>query len=289
MRTIKVTSEAKTKTPQEIEKIRASGVITSGVLRLLAETIQAAKSGELTPLDLDRVADDFIVDHGGVSAFRDYNGFPNCICVSVNDAVIHGIPRSTPLVDGDIVSVDVGVKLDGWFTDACVTVPVGDWHKLDPEALNLLRTTYAAMQNGIAVAAVGVRTGLISATLQATVEAGGCEVVPGYDGHGIGRNLHEGPEVPPWGRPQQGVPLPSGIVICIEPIATTGEPKAWLDEDDWTVVTGDGAPAAHYEKTVAVTEDGTDVLTPYDLKWLPWLKGVEQPPPRSAAAERASE
>ena len=273
---IETTGEIVPKTPEEIEAMRRSGAITSGCLALLAGLTQTMEDGEYSPVELDLLANQFIEAHGGLAAFHGYSGFPGHICISVNHGVLHGIPNNLPLFAGDIVSFDVGTVLDGWYSDACITVPVGDWQELDDATIYLLRTNYASLQAGLKAAKVGAKTGVISAALQRTIEDAGCNVVAGYDGHGIGRNLHEDPEIPSYGKGNEGKKIPSGLVICIEPLATLGSGEAYTDEDGWTIFTEDHTPASHFEQMVAVTDAGVDILTPYEGIDLEFLLGARE-------------
>ena len=244
------------KTAGEIEAIAEAGAI----IGRLHEQFPAMIRDGVTTLELDAFAEEFIRSHpGAVPAFKGQYGFPKNICISVNEEVVHGIPRpARTLRDGDIVSIDVGVLLDGWYADAARTFPVGE---ITPEAQRLLDVTEAAMYEGIRMAKAGNRLGDIGAAVQRTAESAGFGVVRDLVGHGIGRQMHEDPQVPNFGRPGQGLRLRTGLVICIEPMITAGSPEVLTLDDRWTVVTQDGGLSAHFEHTVAVLADGPRILT----------------------------
>lgn len=244
------------KTPAEIESIRRAGVIIGRLFEVLPEHIRPGT----TTAAIDRFVEDFIRSHEGATpAFKGLYGFPASTCISVNEEVVHGIPRpDRTLRDGDIVSIDVGVLLDGWYADAARTFPVGE---ITPEAQRLLDVTEAAMYEGIRMAKAGNRLGDIGAAVQRTAESAGFGVVRDLVGHGIGRQMHEDPQVPNFGRPGQGLRLRTGLVICIEPMITAGSPEVLTLDDRWTVVTQDGGLSAHFEHTVAVLADGPRILT----------------------------
>lgn len=257
-RVIEVGARKNAKTAGEIEAMRKSGAITSACLKKLARMCKPGVTG----LDLDATAKKLIESKGGRAAFKGYMKYPSHICVGVNDGVIHGIPDDYEFEDGDIVSIDVGTELDGWYTDACVTVPVGE---VNEQVAALLAVTRGALQRGLIVAIPGVKTGMVAKTIQEYVESQGMNIVVGYDGHGIGRGLHEQPEVPNVGKGNEGKVLIEGLTICIEPLVTLGSGEAYLGDDSWSVYTADYMPAAHFEQTVVVTRDGVDILTPHDF------------------------
>ncbi len=242
------------KTPEEIERMRRAGVLAAEALR---EVVRAIRPG-VTGVQLDSIAERYIRERGGVPSFKGYRGFPASICVSVDDEVVHGIPDRRPLPQGAIVSVDLGAQVDGFHGDVAVTVPVGP---VDARVRRLLRVTRESLYRAIAVIRPGARLGDVGAAVQAHVEAAGLAVVRDFAGHGIGRALHEDPQVPNFGEPGTGVLLREGMTLAIEPMVTLGSWEVVMDPDGWTVRTRDGSPAAHFEHTVAVTASGARVLT----------------------------
>ena len=230
--------------------------------RLVAETLDklrtAVKPGMSTG-DLDKIAYEHITKHGGVPSFKGYRGFPASICTSVNDEVVHGIPSKRRVVDeGDIISIDCGAIIDGWHGDAAVTVPVGH---TNAEMERLLKVTEESLHKGIDLAVPGKRLGDVSAAIQRYAEAQGYSVVREYVGHGIGREMHEEPQIPNWGTPGRGVLLKQGMALALEPMVNAGKAEVRVLKDDWTVVTQDGKWSAHFEHTVALTENGPEILT----------------------------
>ncbi len=244
------------KTPEEIERIRKSSLLVS---RALAEVAKHIKPG-ITTIKLDAVADEFIRDHGGFPAFLGYRGFPNSACISVNEVVVHGIPGETVLKDGDIVSVDIGVVLDEFYGDSAFTFPVGD---ISEAKQRLLNTTRQSLELGVQQAKIGGRIGDIAATIQEYVERHGYSVVRELVGHGVGKKLHEDPEVPNYGKRGSGAKLQEGLVIAIEPMVNMGKKQVMQANDGWTIFTEDHQPSAHFEHTVAVTRDGPQMLTTF--------------------------
>jgi len=242
------------KRPEEIEKMRASGRILGACLAHLAQHVRDG----ITTLALDREADTFIRDHGCVPGFLGYQGFPNSLCVSVNDEVVHGIPGPRVITDGDLVSLDCGLILDGWWADSGLSVACGE---PSPLVRRLIDVTREALDLGIAAARPGNYIGDIGAAVQGFVEKNGFSVVRQYVGHGIGRDMHELPQVPNYGRPGTGNQLKPGYVIAIEPMVNAGRPETRVLDDDWTVVTADGKLSCYFEHTVAITESGPEVLT----------------------------
>ncbi len=240
--------------PDEIERIRDAARL---VARTLRELERHARPG-VTTGELDRIAEEFILANGGRPAFKGYRGFPASICPAVNEEVVHGIPGERTLRDGDIVGIDVGVEKDGFFGDAAITVPVGE---VDGEALNLLRVTREALEKGIAQARPGNRVGDISHAIQAHAERFGYSVVRSLVGHGIGREMHEEPQVPNYGPPERGPRLMAGQVLAIEPMVNIGAFDVVTQADGWTVVTKDGSLSAHFEHTVAIGPDGPEILS----------------------------
>ena len=242
------------KSPAEIERMRAANALVADVLAELA----AMAAPGVTTAELDAKAESLVRDAGAEPAFKGYRGYPASLCVSVNEEVVHGIPSSRVLVAGDIVSLDMGVKLNGFYGDTAVTVPVGT---VEPEVLRLLRVTQESLQKGIAQVRVGSRISDIGHAIQRHVEAGGFAVVREFVGHGIGAALHEDPQIANYGEPGHGPRLAEGMVLAIEPMVTMGKPAVRVLKDGWTAVTRDGSLSAHFEHTVAVTKTGPLVLT----------------------------
>jgi len=242
------------KTASDILKMRKSGKITAAVLSMLKE---AAKPG-VTTAELDRKAEELILMMGGKPAFKGYMDYPATLCTSVNDEVIHGIPGDRMLKDGDILSIDTGAVLDGFFSDAAITVPIGEVSK---EASDLLEATERALGEGIKAAKVGSRLGDVGNAVQKAVEAAGFAVVRDFVGHGIGRNMHEVPDVPNYGAKGTGMKLANGMTLAIEPMVNQFSHRVKMEEDGWTVRTEDGGLSAHFEHTVAITDEGTFLLT----------------------------
>jgi methionyl aminopeptidase len=223
------------------------------------EALEAVVAPGVTTADLDTLAERLVRDGGAVPAFKGYRGFPATLCTSVNAEVVHGIPSGkTVLADGDIVSIDIGVKLDGFFGDSAVTVPVGE---VPERTRDLLRVTRESLERGIDQVKVGGRLSDIGHAVQAWVEAHGFSVVREFVGHGIGEKLHEEPAVPNFGTPGRGPKLAAGMVLAIEPMVAMGRPGVRVLSDGWTATTRDGSLAAHFEHTVAVGEDGPLILT----------------------------
>ena len=245
------------KTDAEVELLRAANQLVS---KTLAEVAVHIRPG-VTTLRLDAIAEEFIRSHGALPAFKGYAGFPNTLCTSVNEEVVHGIPSDYALMEGDIISVDCGVILNGWYGDSAFTFPVGE---VKPEVLRLLDFTRASLEEGVRQAIAGNRIGDISHAVQSKAEGGGYSVVRTLVGHGIGKHLHEGPEVPNFGRRGSGTRLERNMVICIEPMINMGTKYTSTDSDGWTVRTGDGKPSAHFEYAVAVREGKPDLLTTYE-------------------------
>lgn len=246
------------RTQGELDKLRRSGLVLHDVLRQAAAAVQPGAS----TWDLEEVADRAIAQHGAVSAFRGYRGFPCVLCVSVNDQVIHGIPsRKRVLRAGEIVSLDCGVVLDGYYADHAVTVMVGGVEAVPPAVRRLLEVTQLALNEAIDQARVGRRLGDISQAVQRRAEGEGFSVVREFVGHGIGTHLHEDPQVPNFGAAGSGPKLRAGMVLAIEPMINQGGAAVQVLPDGWTAVTADGCPSAHFEHTVAVTDNGPWVLT----------------------------
>ena len=244
------------KTPQEIEAIARAG---AGLARLFEAVPEHVRPGTTTA-QLDRFADEFIRDVSGARpAFKGLYGFPKSVCISVNEEVVHGIPAERRVLkEGDLLSFDAGVRLDGWYADAAITYPVGE---VDAEAERLMQVTRAAMLAGIAAATPGQHIGDVGHAVQRTAEAAGFSVVRDLVGHGIGRGPHEEPQVPNFGRPGRGIALEAGMVICIEPMVNEGRSEVRTLPDRWTVITADGRRSAHFEHTIAVQAGGPVILT----------------------------
>lgn len=242
------------KNVEEIAVMRRAGRIVAEVFELMREKIRPG----ITTGELDMLAERLIRKRGAVPLFKGYGGFPATLCLSVNDEVIHGIPGKRVLQEGDIISVDVGAKIDGFCGDAARTFAVG---KIAPEVQTLLDVTERSLAAGIGQAVIGNRIGDIANAVQTVAEAEGYGVVRDFTGHGIGRELHEAPDVPNYGRPGRGLRLISGMALAIEPMINMGTHEVRTLRDGWTVVTLDGRPSAHFENTVAITADGPVVLT----------------------------
>ena len=242
------------KQPTQLEKMRESGRIVAETLEILRDAIRPG----ITTAELDRIAEKNIRRYGAIPSFKHYRGFPASVCVSVNEEVVHGIPGPKMLREGDIISVDTGARYRGYHGDATITVPVGN---ISPEAERLIRVCRESLGAGIEAAQVGRRLTDISAVIQDYVEAAGFSIVRDLYGHGIGRALHEEPMLPHYGPPGHGPVLKAGMVLTIEPMIAAGRPETKTLSDDWTVVTLDGSWAAQFEHTVAITDDGPDVLT----------------------------
>jgi methionyl aminopeptidase len=246
--------------PSEIEAIRAAAQLVARTLEMLGTEIRPGR----TTGELDRLAETYIRDHGGLPAFKGYRGFPASICPSVNDEVVHAIPGARTLREGDVIGVDVGVEIDGFYGDAAYTFPVGE---VSAEAKRLLEVARASLLEGIARAHAGNRVGDISHAIQGAVERHGFSVVRTLVGHGIGRQMHEEPQVPNFGAPDRGPRLMAGQVLAIEPMVNVGAPEVVTRPDGWTVVTKDGSLSAHFEHTVAVGPQGPDVLSGGGTLW----------------------
>jgi methionyl aminopeptidase len=243
------------KGPAELERIARAGELVAATISHVGERVEPG----ITTSELDDVADAFILAAGGTSASRGYKGYPASICISPNDVVVHGIPGAHVVAEGDLVTIDVGVVLDGAFADSAYTFGVG---VLEPESQRLLDVCQDALAAGIAEARIGNRVGDISHAVQVVVEDAGFSVVRSLVGHGVGRHYHEDPHVPNFGQPGRGPKLSEGMTIAVEPMITIGSPEVWLAEDGWTIATEDGSLAAHFEHTIAILPDGPRILTP---------------------------
>ena len=247
------------KSEREIQRMRASGAIVAGALKLAGEMIEPGLRTALLNEEIEK----YILSHGADPSFKNYppgakNPFPAGACISINDVVVHGIPGDRVLEEGDIVSVDIGAYLDGFHGDAARTFPVG---KVEESVLRLIQVTEQCFWAGIAQAKAGARLGDIGAAVQAMAEGAGYGVVREMVGHGVGANLHEEPDVPNFGRAGRGMRLQKGMVIAVEPMINMGTADIYMDEDGWTVHTADGLPSAHYENTIVITDGDPEILT----------------------------
>jgi methionyl aminopeptidase len=244
------------KTPEQVEKMAQAGDVLVRCLKMLESK---ARPG-VTTGELDAAAEKFIRSQDSVPAFKGYRGFPGSICASPNSMVVHGIPGDYELQRGDVLSIDVGVVKDGWVADAAMTMPVGT---VAPDAVKLLDVTKASLFAGVEQMRPGNHLGDVSAAIQRSVEAEGMSIIRTLVGHGIGREMHEEPQVPNFGEPGKGPELEEGMVLAIEPMVNVGGPLVRMDDDGWSVFSEDGSLAAHFEFTVAVTAAGPRILTPW--------------------------
>jgi methionyl aminopeptidase len=242
------------KSPQEIEGMARAGELVQETLQLVAEHLEPGVS----MLELDRIADEHIASRGGIPTSKGYKGFPAALCISPNSMVVHGIPDGYRAQEGDLISVDLGVTLDGLVADSAVTLPVGE---ITGQARQLLDVCQAALEAGIAEARVGNRLSDISHAVQTVVEAAGFSVVRSLVGHGVGRSYHEDPQIPNYGPPGKGPLLAEGMTLAIEPMITAGRPEVYVHDDDWSISSVDESLAAHFEHTVAITAEGPKILT----------------------------
>jgi methionyl aminopeptidase len=247
------------KSADEIEQMAASGAVLARCLQML----RAKARPGVTTGELDEAAERFIRSQGAEPAFKGYRGFPGSICSSPNSMIVHGIPGSYKLQRGDILSIDVGVVLNGWVSDAAVTVPIGP---VTPIATRLMQTTREALFEAVDQVRPGNHLGDVSAAVQRKVEADGFAVVRSLVGHGVGREMHEDPQIPNHGEPGTGPELEEGMVLAIEPMTTAGQDGIRVGSDNWSVYSEDGSLACHFEHTVAVTADGPRILTPWHLE-----------------------
>jgi methionyl aminopeptidase len=244
------------KKPEEIERMAAAGAVLVRTMNLLAGKVRPGVSTQ----ELDEAAEKFIRSQGAEPSFKGYRGFPGSICASPNSMIVHGIPGPYRLARGDILSVDIGVTLDGWVADAARTFPVGP---VSPVAETLLKVTEESLMAAVPQCRPGNRLGDISHAIQKHVEAAGLSVVRSLVGHGVGRDMHEDPQIPNYGKPGTGVHLEEGMVFAIEPMVTAGRHAVRVGEDHWSIFSQDGSLAAHFEFTIAITADGPRVLTPW--------------------------
>lgn len=251
----KITPLVICKSPEEIDIMKRSGAILAELLRELGRFIKPG----ISTLDIDKFAEEFIVGHGANPSFKGLYGFPSSACVSVNEEVVHGIPGNRKLVEGDVVSIDVGAEVEGFHCDSAMTFPVGT---VSGEALKLMRTTEESLYRGIEQARIGMRIADISRAIQSYAESQGFSIIRALSGHGVGRKLHEEPAIPNFViRGEPGPVLADGMTLAIEPMVNAGGPDVKTLGDNWTVVTCDGSLSAHFEHTVAVTREGPVILT----------------------------
>lgn len=242
------------KSNRQIRLMREAGRIVAETHALLAKMVAPG----ITTGELDRAAEEYILSRGATPAFKGYNGFPATICASVNEEVVHGIPGLRKLENGDIISIDIGAVKNGYFGDSAATLPVGE---VTPDKLKLLRVTEEGLMEGIKMAVIGNRLSDVSHAIQVYVERQGFSVVRDYVGHGIGKAMHEEPQIPNFGRPGHGPRLAKGMALAIEPMVNTGTYEVRTLLDNWTVVTKDGLCSAHFEHTIAITDSGPEILT----------------------------
>ena len=247
------------KSPEQIEEMAVAGAVQARCLQMLRSKVRPG----VTTAELDQAAEKFIRARGGEPSFLGYHGFTGSICASPNSMVVHGIPGPYALKRGDLISIDVGVTKGGWVADAAVTIPVGE---VSETANQLLETTEAALHAGAAEARPGAHLSDISHAVQERTERDGFSIIRTLVGHGVGRDMHEDPQVPNYGKPGRGPKLEPGMVIAIGPMVNVGGPEVRMGQDGWAVYSADGSLAAHFEFTVAVTEDGPRILTPWHLE-----------------------
>lgn len=245
------------KTPEEIELIRDAAQLVSKTLGYIAPYVKAGN----TPRQLDKLAEEFIRDNGGIPAFKGYYGYPATLCVSVNEVVVHGIPGNVPFKEGDIVSIDCGVKKNGFYGDHAFTFMI---EPVKPEVKKLVQVTYECLMIGIQHAIAGNRIGDVGFAIQQHAEKNGFSVVRNLVGHGLGKNLHEEPEVPNFGRPGNGHLIKNGMVLAIEPMINMGKYKVLQLKDGWTIITADKKPSAHFEHNVAIIDGNPVILSTFD-------------------------
>ena len=245
------------KSRSEIAAMRRAGSVVASILKTLSKEIKAG----VTTRHLDDIAVRELTRHGAIPSFKGYRGFPATVCVSINEEIVHGIPGERVIQEGDIVSLDFGAIVDGFHGDAALTIGVGS---ISPQAKQLLQITKNCLEAGISVARAGAHLGDISAAIQHCAESRGFSVVREYTGHGIGREMHEEPQIPNFGPPGYGPVLRKGMTLAIEPMVNIGAWQTRVKDDHWTVVTADGNLSAHFEKTIAITDREAEVLTPWD-------------------------
>jgi methionyl aminopeptidase len=242
------------KSPQEIELMARAGRVVVDTLTLLGANVRPG----VTTAELDAIAEEFITSQGGYPTFKGYRGYPAATCISPNDMVVHGIPGPYELSEGDVLSVDVGVTLDGFVADSAYTFPVGE---ISAEAERLLEACQAALSAGVDQCRAGNRLSDISHAVQQATESAGFSVVRSLVGHGVGRSMHEDPQIPNYGEPGRGPMLAEGMTFAIEPMINVGRPEIYVHDDEWSISTADGSLSAHFEHTVAITASGPRILT----------------------------
>jgi methionyl aminopeptidase len=240
-------------TEREMQSLRKAGSILRGCLEHTAAHVKPGISTN----ELDAIAEEYIVKHGGLPAFKGYNSFPKSLCISVDDECVHGIPGPRVLEEGQIISLDGGVIVDDLYTDACITVPVG---KISEDAQHLLATGKKALDAAVTLIKKGTRVGDISSTIQKIVEGAGCSCIPALTGHGLGKTLHQFPDIPNVGKAGTGPTLPAGTLIAVEPIISLGKGQILQDDDGWTLRSKDGSLTCHFEHSLLVTEEGCEVI-----------------------------
>lgn len=245
------------KTDDQLEKMAAAGAVHARCMKMLTSKVRPG----VTTAELDEAAEKYIRSQGGIPTFKGFRGFPGSICASPNSMVVHGIPGPYRLEKGDILSVDIGVTLDGWVADGASTIPVGS---VDETTGKLLTVTKESLDLAAAQMVPGNRVGDIGHAIQTHVEAAGFSIIRTLVGHGVGRNMHEEPQIPNYGTPGRGPEIEEGMVFAIEPMVNVGGPHVYMDDDGWSVYSEDGSMAAHFEYTVAATADGPRILTPWD-------------------------
>lgn len=245
------------KTDKEIELIRESNILLAKVHGEIAKNIKPG----IKTIELDKIAESFIRDNGAIPAFLNYGGFPNSLCISINDVVVHGIPSNREIKEGDIVSIDAGTILKGYFSDSAFTYAVGE---VETDVWKLMETTLISLYKGIEVSRVGNRIGDIGFAVQHYAENNGCSVVREMTGHGVGKHLHEDPQVPNYGRRGSGKKIKNGMTIAIEPMLNLGTHEIFIEDDGWTAKTLDGKPAAHYELSIAIRNGVADPLSSFE-------------------------
>jgi methionyl aminopeptidase len=245
------------KTDEQLDQMAAAGAVHARCMKMLTAKVRPG----VTTAELDRAAEKFIRSQGGVPTFKGFRGFPGSICASPNSMVVHGIPGPRKLEKGDILSLDIGVTLDGWVADGASTIPVGP---IDETTERLLEVTKRSLDDAVAQVVPGNRIGDISHAVQTTVEAAGFSIIRSLVGHGVGQNMHEEPQIPNYGPPGRGPEIEAGMTFAIEPMVNVGGPEIYMDDDGWSVYSQDGSMAAHFEYSVAATDDGPRILTPWD-------------------------
>jgi methionyl aminopeptidase len=250
---LKIMGKVQVFSSAEIDTFRQAGNILRDCLQMLVPHVKAG----ISTMKLDHMAEEFIRSRGGEPAFKGYHGYPSTLCTSINEECVHGMPGARTLKDGDIVSLDCGVRLDELNTDACITVPVGH---ISAEAVHLLEVTKEALDFAVSILHAGVKVGDLSAAIEKIIRAGKCLPVKALTGHGLGRNLHEYPDIPNFGKQGTGAVLPAGTVIAVEPIVSLGSDNVRETGDGWTLITDDGSLSAHFEHTILITERGCEVL-----------------------------